>query len=302
MSDARGPGRRPGLGRGLSALLEETDLRVAAASGEEGAPVGPDLRSQVIALARVKPNPSQPRRRFDEDSQGELIESVRRQGLLQPVLVRPLPGGSFEIVAGERRWRAAQAAQLHEIPVVIRELDDGEAYELSLIENIQRQDLSPIEEARGYRHLTQQYGHTQAAVAELVGKSRSHIANLMRLLDLPEPVREMVDDGRLAMGHARALLGSDDPERLAREIVEKGLTARDAERMGRGDAEAGGKSGRRGSRASGEVDPDIAALEARIAESTGLRARLKHGGESGELTLRYSNPLQLDDLISRLTS
>ena len=281
--------RRPGLGRGLSALLEDVGN---SSSPEQIADAS--RGASRVAISRVVPNPRQPRRRFDAAAQSELVDSVREKGLLQPILVRPLAGGKLEIVAGERRWRAAQAAQLHEVPVVVRDLGDAEAFELALIENIQREDLSPVEEARGFRHLIDEFGHTQERVAEMVGKSRSHVANLMRLLDLPETVLDMVDDGRLGMGHARALLGSSDPEGLAKRIVAEGLTARDAESLGKA-----AKTGRKANSRK-EVDADVAALETRIREATGLKTSLKHGQRGGQLTLSYSTLEQLDDIIARL--
>lgn len=283
--------RRPGLGRGLSALLEEI-------GDEETSPAdlqARGFRSQTVALERVRPNPNQPRRRFNEESQAELIESVRQKGLLQPVLVRPVSGGNLEIVAGERRWRAARVAQLGEIPVVIRDLADGEAFELALIENVQRQDLSPIEEARGYRHLIDAHEHTQQTVAEMVGKSRSHIANLIRLLDLPEKVVEMVDDGRLGMGHARALLGQPDAEALAERIVAEGMTAREAEAIGRGN------EARKVSASPRPQDPDAAELEKLVARVTGVQVSLKPKGAGGRLVLNYKSAAELDSLVQRLT-
>lgn len=289
--------RRPGLGRGLSALLEDINSPVPDADTSD---TPASFRGQMMSLARVLPNPQQPRRRFDPATQAELVDSVRQKGLLQPVLVRPLDGGKFEIVAGERRWRAAQAAQLHDIPVVIRDLSDSEAYELAIIENVQRQDLSPIEEARGYRHLTEAFDHTQASIAEMVGKSRSHVANLMRLLELPELVMDLVDQGRLGMGHARALLGASDPEGLAQRIVEEGLTARDAERLGQ--EQANRRTAKAAAATPRERDPDIAALERRIGDSTGLSTSLKHSqGKGGQLVLRYTSLAQLDEVIERLT-
>ncbi|MGB3722793.1 MAG: ParB/RepB/Spo0J family partition protein [Pacificimonas sp.] len=297
MSDSVPGRRRPGLGRGLSALLEEINASEGSGERENSAPASGGFRGQLVAISRIKPNPDQPRKIFDPEAQAELIDSVKRQGLLQPILVRPRDGGSFEIVAGERRWRAAQAAQLHEVPVVIRDLQDSEAYEIAIVENIQRQDLSPIEEARGYRHLMGEYGHTQNDVASLVGKSRSHIANLVRLLDLPQSVRAMVDDGRLAMGQARTLIGTIDPGALAQQIVEGGLSTRDAERLSKA---TGGKAASPKARKRAERDADLLALETRIREATGLPARLTFDGEGGQLVLRYGDLDQLDRLVERL--
>ncbi|MHB9880477.1 ParB/RepB/Spo0J family partition protein [Pacificimonas sp. ICDLI1SI03] len=292
--------RRPGLGRGLSALLDEigpshgNDGESTYGAGQASSALG-----QMVSIGRVKPNAKQPRKRFDDGAQSELIDSVRRQGLLQPILVRPMDGGNFEIVAGERRWRAAQAAQLHEIPVVVRDLSDSEAFEISLVENIQRQDLSPIEEAEGYRRLTEEFSHTQDAVARLVGKSRSHVANLMRLLELPQSVRAMVDEGQIAMGHARALIGTEDPERLAREIIDRGLNARQAEALAK---TSGGKPGAASVRKPAERDADLVALEDRIKEATGMVARLSFDGEGGQLTVKYRDLDQLDMLVERLSA
>ena len=230
------PKRPTGLGRGLSALLEEMGSAVAPPRTEPGvAPAvpagdaGSSMGAQMLPMAMISPNPKQPRRRFDETAQAELIASVKRQGLLQPILVRPVDGGRFEIVAGERRWRAAQAAQLHDVPVLVRRLTDEEAFEVALVENVQRQDLNAIEEAEGYKRLIDDYGHTQEDIARIVGKSRSHVANMVRLLDLPDDVRELLIEGRLTMGHARALLTAPDPSVLARDVVQMGLSVREVE-------------------------------------------------------------------------
>ena len=306
MSEGR---RRPGLGRGLSALLEEIDTsrdqsgEGSGGGGDANAVGGRGFRGQTVSLARIRPNPDQPRKRFGTEAQAELIDSVRRNGLLQPILVRPRDGGAFEIVAGERRWRAAQAAQLHEVPVVIRDLEDSEAYEIAIVENIQRQDLSPIEEARGYRHLIDEFGHTQEAVAELVGKSRSHIANMMRLLGLPSAVSAMVDEGTISMGHARALLTADDPEARAREVIEGELSVRQTEALVGGRKTPPGKT-RNGSGGGspGERDADIVALETRVRDATGLAVRLSFDGAGGQMVLRYSDLDELDRLVDRLTA
>jgi ParB family chromosome partitioning protein len=299
--------KRPtGLGRGLSALLEEMGSLPQAAAVAPGAPplatmppssAADRLGAQMLGLALITPNPRQPRRHFDETAQADLIASVRRQGLLQPILVRPVDGGRFEIVAGERRWRAAQAAQLHDVPVLVRSLSDEEAFEVALVENIQRQDLNPIEEAEGYRHLVDDYGHTQEDVGRLVGKSRSHIANLMRLLDLPADVRALVIEGKLQMGHARALLAATDPSALARRVVAEGLSVRQVEAAAKGDRPNSSPAGKRVAARSA----DIEALERQLAEQLGLKVRLDHEGEGGRLTLYYSDLDQLDMLCQRLT-
>ena len=218
-------GERPnrGLGMGLSALLGEAKL--APVIGE------PDRGVREVDIARIRRNPNQPRKHFDEDALDELSKSIAARGVLQPILVRPIDDGGFEIVAGERRWRAAQLAQLHAIPAIVRDIDDASTAEIALIENVQRQDLNAIEEAEGYRQLIEHFGHTQDDVGRIVHKSRSHVANLLRLLDLPEFVRQSLVNGGIGMGHARAIASSDDPEALTREIVARGLSVREAERL-----------------------------------------------------------------------
>ncbi len=224
MSEEAAIRKRPsGLGRGLSSLLGEV---------AQEAPVGGNARSgiQTLPVASIEPNPGQPRRQFNEDALAELAQSIRSRGLIQPIVVRP-HGHRFQIVAGERRWRAAQKAQLHELPVIIREFDDAETLEVALVENVQRLDLNAIEEADAYKKLIDEYGHTQEELGRLVNKSRSHIANLLRLLELPGSVRDMVASGALSMGHARALIGADDPEGLAQQVVGRGLSVRDTEKL-----------------------------------------------------------------------
>jgi ParB family transcriptional regulator, chromosome partitioning protein len=280
--------RTSGLGRGLSALLVDSGLSASTSS--------PSALTQTLPIARIRPNPKQPRRTFDEARMTELVDSVRLRGILQPILVRPV-GTDFEIVAGERRWRAAQAVSLHDIPVVIRDLDDATAFEIALIENIQRSDLNAIEEGEGYRRLVEEFGHTQDALAKLVGKSRSHVANLMRLVDLPEGVRKLVIDGTLSMGHARALLAVDDPAALARRIVREGLSVRQVELLTRD----GAPPLRARKRGMTVADADIRALEDQIAEATGLRVAISTAGSAGEVRLAYSSLDQLDMLVERLT-
>ena len=212
---------RPGLGRGLSSLLGDNVPEAPIAGYAEGGTGG--LR--MLPVSALSPHPDQPRRHFDETALEDLALSIRARGLIQPIVVRPT-GHNYQIVAGERRWRAAQRARLHEVPVIVRELDDAETMEIALVENIQRQDLNAIEEAEAYRRLIGEFGHTQEALGKLVHKSRSHVANLMRLLDLPSGVREMVVSGAIEMGHARALVGAPDAERLARQVADKGLSVR----------------------------------------------------------------------------
>jgi len=299
------PKRPTGLGRGLSALLEEMGSAAvpprseagAAAPAAPAADAGSSMGAQMLPMAMISPNPKQPRRRFDETAQAELIASVKRQGLLQPILVRPVDGGRFEIVAGERRWRAAQAAQLHDVPVLVRRLTDEEAFEVALVENIQRQDLNAIEEAEGYKRLIEDYGHTQEDIARIVGKSRSHIANLVRLLDLPDDVRDLLIDGRLTMGHARALLTAPDPSALARDVVQMGLSVREVEARAKKPRAARTKAAPRDAARSA----DLESLEGQLTEQLGLRVRLEFDGEGGKLILFYSDLDQLDMLCQRLS-
>ncbi len=298
------PKRPTGLGRGLSALLEEMGSAAVPARTEAGAAppavpagdAGSSMGAQMLPMAMISPNPKQPRRRFDETAQAELIASVKRQGLLQPILVRPVDGGRFEIVAGERRWRAAQAAQLHDVPVLVRRLTDEEAFEVALVENIQRQDLNAIEEAEGYKRLIEDYGHTQEDIARIVGKSRSHVANLVRLLDLPDDVRDLLIDGRLTMGHARALLTAPDPSALARDVVQMGLSVREVEARAKKPRAPRKSAPREAARSA-----DLESLEGQLAEQLGLRVRLEYDGEGGKLTLFYSDLDQLDMLCQRLS-
>ena len=291
------PGRR-GLGRGLSALLGETD---PPASPRPDA--GAEHAAQEAPIELLRRNPDQPRRIFGEGELSELTDSVRERGVLQPILVRPAPGapGEFQIVAGERRWRAAQRAGLHTVPILLRSLDDVEVAEIGIIENVQRTDLNALEEARGYKLLLDRFGRTQEAIAKTVGKSRSHVANALRLLNLPPAVREHLEAGRLTAGHARAIAASLDPERLARIIVDGDLTVRQAEALSRKAEEmpSGGKAG------SGPVarmkDSDTQALEQDLSEALGLRVEITDRGGAGEVKLRYSTLEQLDSLCQRLS-
>ena len=247
-----------GLGRGLSSLLGEAAReQPIAADATRSAGV------QMVPVAQIVPNPNQPRRHFDETALDELAASLTQRGLIQPIVVRPRDHGIYEIVAGERRWRAAQKARLHEVPVLVRKLDDAETIELAIIENVQRQDLNAVEEAAAYQSLMREYKHTQEAVAKLVGKSRSHVANLLRLLDLPESVRAAVADGRLSMGHARALIGAADPAALAEEVIRRGLSVRETEQLARG-----GKAKRAPVTAPAESggNADVAMLERQLRD------------------------------------
>lgn len=285
--------RVSGLGRGLSALLEE-----AAAPIDSNAP-----GVARLAVADIAANPNQPRRQFKSEAMDELTASIRAHGVLQPILVRPVAGNRFEIIAGERRWRAAQAAGLHEMPAVVRDLDDRAAFEIALIENIQRSDLNAIEEARGYRRLIDDFGHTQSVLAGIVGKSRSHITNLLRLLELPPVVQEMVEDGRLAMGHARALAGSPNAEMLANRAVDEGLSVRAVEQLAAGRAKPEPRHALAPAGSAGN-DANIDALEVQIAENLGMPVALAvaPGGQSGSITIRFASLDQLDWLCAKFAA
>lgn len=288
--------RSRGLGKGLSALLGDDEEHVQA---------GPSAAPRQIPIERLRPNRYQPRSHFDEEAIEDLVNSVRENGILQPILVRPLDGSPdhFEIVAGERRWRAAQKAQLYEVPIVVRGLSDREALEIALVENIQREDLSPIEEAKGYQRLIDDFEHTQAVIASTVGKSRSHVANMLRLLGLPDAVQRMLAEGALSMGHARALITADDPEALAKRIVADGMSVRQAEALVRGGGAPQGAREKDGGKSRRAKDADTLALEEALCGRLGLRASIDHDGDkgAGRLTLRYQTLEQLDDLIARLS-
>jgi ParB family chromosome partitioning protein len=287
--------RPAGLGRGLSALLGDI-AREEPVSGE----VGRGLT--LLAIADIDANPDQPRRRFDDESMAELAESIAARGLIQPIVVRPR-GGRYQIVAGERRWRAAQRAGLHEIPVVIKEIPDSATLELALVENIQRQDLNPIEEAASYQRLMRDFGHSQDELGRIVNKSRSHVANLVRLLELPPPVRDMVAEGRLSMGHARALVTAEDPEALARQVEARGLSVRQTEALARADKGVGKQPRARRTNSANEpiVDADVAALERQLSEALGLRIQIVHSENGGTVTISYSTLDQLDMLCQRMS-
>lgn len=293
------PAKRPhGLGRGLSALLgDASQEEPVTASPRAGASV------QSIEIALIHPHPEQPRRYFDEAALQELADSISKRGVIQPIIVRP-QGSGYQLVAGERRWRAAQRAQLHRIPAIVRDFDEAETLEIALIENIQREDLNAIEEAEAYRKLIAQFGHSQDALGRLVGKSRSHVANLMRLLELPRAVQTAVVEQRISMGHARALIGADDCEALARTVEQKGLSVRDTEKLVRqaktGSSEARVSSG--GIRATDGRDADIVALEQHLADILGLKVEIAHTAQGGGIIgLRYSTLDQLDMLCQRLS-
>ena len=294
MSGDDTPRKRPsGLGRGLSSLLGEVAQEAPVSGGVAPARGG----IQMMPVSSIEPHLDQPRRHFDEEALEELAASIRTRGVIQPIVVRP-HGHRYQIVAGERRWRAAQKARLHEIPVIVRELSDAETLEVALLENIQRRDLNAIEEAEGYKRLVDEYGHTQEALSKLVHKSRSHIANLLRLLDLPESVRELVVTGELSMGHARALLGSLDPEALAQEVVSRGLSVRDTEKLAKF-----GKPGRerQPKLEYKEASADIEALERQLGDMLGLKVKIGHRPDGGTVSLDYSTLDQLDMICQRLS-
>ncbi len=275
-------GRKPPrLGMGLSALL-----------GEAGADSSQSPRS--LPVAALEPGPFQPRGPISQPELADLAASIRAHGVLQPILVRPKPGkpGTFQIIGGERRWRAAQLAQLHDVPVVVRDFDDRAAMAASLVENLQRQDLNALEEAEGYHRLIREFGLTQDSLGQSVGKSRSHVANMLRLLGLPVPVREMLRDGRLTAGHARALLTAPDPARLAALVVAKGLNVRQAEALA---AQAP-----REAMAERPTDPDTEAVLRQLAAHLGMKAELRRAGRGGRLTLHYADLDQLEGLLRLL--
>jgi ParB family chromosome partitioning protein len=275
-----------GLGRGLSALI-----------GDEAAPQRGDAQkgSRTVPVAFLKPNRFQPRKTFGADELNDLANSIREKGVLQPILVRPIKGeaDAYEIVAGERRWRAAQLAKLHDVPVVIRELSDGESLELAIIENVQRADLNAIEEGAAYRELMDQFGYTQDRVAQEVGKSRSHVANTLRLLKLPDSVQSMIRAGQLTAGHARTLIGVDDPEAAARLIVDSALNVREAEQRSKRKPPKPWEPFPK--------NPDTRALESSLSNMLGLKVEiLDQGDRGGELRIAYKTLEQLDDLCRRL--
>lgn len=293
---------RKGLGRGLSALL--ADVAAMDETGAAAPAARPSPAESTVPIDRIRANPNQPRRDFDEKDLQDLAASIREKGVIQPLILRPHPvnAGEYEIVAGERRWRAAQIAGVHALPAVVRDLADVEVLELAIIENIQRADLNPLEEAQGYRQLMDRFGHTQERLAEALGKSRSHIANLLRLLTLPEPVLEMLRDGRLTAGHARALVTATNAESLARQVVDRGLSVRQTEQLAR-TAAAGPTSGTAPAARPLAKDADTRALEEDLTAALRLKVTIDHrpGQKSGELRIRYGNLEELDGLCQLLS-
>jgi ParB family chromosome partitioning protein len=293
MSDPFPAKKRPsGLGRGLSSLLGEVAMEAPVRGGD-----GKSGALQMIPVASIEPHPGQPRRIFQEEALAELAASIQARGVIQPIVVRP-HGHRFQIVAGERRWRAAQRARLHEIPAIVRSFSEEETLEVALVENLQRQDLNAIEEAQAYRRLVDDYSHTQEELARIVHKSRSHVANILRLLDLPPKVQIMVGTGQLTMGHARALVTAKDPEALAEEVVRRGLSVRDTEKLaksGRARKERLPPLEYKGSHA------DIAALERQLGDLLGLKVQIRHSPKGGTVSLSYSSLDQLDMICQRLS-
>lgn len=289
-----------GLGRGLSALMADVTEN----------PGTPSERlkeaEQTLPIESIEPNPDQPRRDFEKTALEDLASSIREKGIIQPLIVRASPrvADRYEIVAGERRWRAAQLAQLHEVPVLVREFDDTEVLEVAIIENIQRADLNPIEEAAGYSQLMERFGHTQEKVAAALGKSRSHIANLIRLLNLPKEVQAFLRDGSLSAGHARALITADDPVRLAQKVIKHGLSVRDTEKLVKSNSYSDSAATKDTKPTLSEKDADTKALESDLSVALSMNVSLAHspGQEAGKMTISYKSFEQLDELCRKLTS
>lgn len=285
--------KKRGLGRGLDALFgDEEEVGLGAGSGQQA----------TLNIDQLERNPSQPRQDFDEDHLKELAESISTHGVLQPILVRPKEGekDKFQIIAGERRWRASQIAQIHEVPVIVRELDDLETLQIALIENLQREDLNILEEAQSFRSLIERFGFNQERLAAVLGKSRSHIANTMRLLSLPEKLQTYVREDKLSAGHARALLGAKNPEALAKEVIAKGLNVRETERMVSEESGRDSKKEKKDKPAAGK-DADTLALEEEVSNVLGMKVTLDVNGEKGVLKIAFQDLDQLDDVLHRLS-
>lgn len=286
---------RPRLGRGLAALLGENATNFESANGSGNA-------VRRLPIEFLRPNPRNPRKAFNEEELNNLVESIREKGVIQPVLARPLAGAPnvFELIAGERRWRAAQKAGLHDLPVIILDVDDKETLELAIIENVQRADLNVLEEALGYEQLVAEFAYTQNDLAKIIGKSRSHIANTMRLLKLPAQTRKYVELGELSAGHARALLAVPDPDTVALDVIRRGMTVRDVEQLGQNAAADRGSVKKTSQKAA--KDPDLQACEADLANVLGLKVQIERAGEGGRVIVRYATLEQLDMLIAKLKS
>lgn len=294
--------KKRGLGRGLGALFEDEEGDYPTVENEES-----DLPStlrKTVGIDKLSPNPDQPRQYFDEKAVDDLAASIEEHGLLQPILVRPDKNSvdRFEIIAGERRWRACQKAQIHEVPIVIRDLDDRATLQIGLVENLQRQDLTPIEEARGYKRLAEEFGQTHEAIGESVSKSRSHVANMIRLLGLPESIQMMLIEDKLSAGHARALLKADNPSILAQEIVSKGFSVREAEELVA--RSAGRPIHKRGKKSSKKIekDADLLALEKSLSDGLGMNFSIDmKSDKAGRVNIDFNNLDQLDHILHKLT-
>lgn len=294
--------KKRGLGRGLSALFEDEEIVATTRSADAAqAEIAAPGDRRTLNIDQMEPSAKQPRRRFNPDTIRELAESIAVHGLIQPILVRPKAekGGMYEIVAGERRWRAAQEARLHTVPVIIRSLDDRETMEIALVENLQREDLNALDEAQGYRNLMNEFGHSQDKAALVVGKSRSHVANMLRLLALPADVQSMVRDGRLSMGHARTLVGAANAKDLAQRIVDEGLSVREAEKLSVGH---GTKTAHKNKAAAAAKDIDTMALEQEVSAALGMKVSIDSGANgAGTLKISFESLDQLDDVLHRLS-
>lgn len=284
------------LGRGLAALIGEMDQPLQTGATAAAA-VNPDRRVPIEFVSR---NPRNPRRQFDEAELQDLASSIRQHGIVQPVVVRTAGAERYEIIAGERRWRAAQLAGFTEIPVIVRDVDDRTALEIAIVENVQRSDLNPLEEALGYEQLIAEHGYTQNDLGDIIGKSRSHVANSLRLLKLPEPVRDMLSDGSLSAGHARALIPTSDPVALARTVVAKGLSVREAERLAQNDIKAQNDPNYAQGRRREEKDADTLALERTLSDSLGLEVTVNHKANGGHLRIAYKTLDQLEEICRLL--
>lgn len=286
---------RPRLGRGLAALIGESGAEPAALEKARG--------QRKVPIEFLKPNPKNPRKTFDEGSLDELAESIREKGIIQPIVVRASSAAPdlYEIIAGERRWRAAQRAGLHQVPVVVSDATERESLELAIIENVQREDLNAVDEARGYEQLATEFGYSQLDLARIIGKSRSHIANTLRLLKLPDASRQLLENGHLSAGHGRALLASSDPDSLARQIVDSGLSVREAERLAQA-SHGNPDSTVTKVKARTEKDSDTKALERALSEVLGMSVTIRHKGEAGQLAIRYESLDQLDSICKKLRS
>jgi ParB family chromosome partitioning protein len=288
------------LGRGLAALMGDAALEAPApARPGDAQQQAPRPSQRKVPIEHIRPNPKNPRKSFSDDELAELANSIRERGIIQPIVVRPAQGDAngFEIIAGERRWRAAQRAKLHEVPIVVLEVSDGEALELAIIENVQRTDLNPLEEALGYQSLVDHYKHSQDDIAGIVGKSRSHVSNTLRLLKLPDSVKAYINSGKITAGHARALIGQPNPEELAHEIVSKGLNVRQIEQA-RQDQNKTGKKGKAAGRK--RKDPNTVSMERSLSDALGLAVEINHRARGGSVKIKYKTLEQLEDVARRL--